>query len=129
MIDDKMNRIQFYSDLKNSFPEIAQLRFWNENDYVNEPFSSSAIMIEIGEIVITWAELNEIEKIQNLMKFLELSYQLYDNESTSCIYTGLLPTLVSMKNIDLREIIKKQFLTETMKHYNQLIDLGFYTEN
>ncbi len=129
MTEDKKNRLHFYSDLKNSFPEIAQMGFWNEYDIVNEPISSSGIMTEIGKIVINWAELNEIEKIKNLMLFFELSYQLYEDEATCYIYSDFLPTIVSMKNIELRENIKTQILTETMKQYNQLIHLGFYIEN
>lgn len=125
----KKTRLHFFSELRNTFPEIAQLTIWNENDYLDDPSTSSEIMTKIGEVVIKWSELNEIEKIKKLMSFIEQSYQSYNDEITSYIYTDFLPTIISMENSALRNNIKKQILKETMKHYNQLIELGFYKEN
>lgn len=125
----RKNRLQFYLEFRHSFPEIDQMEFWKEYNYINEPFSSSGIMNEIGKIAIEWAERSEFEKTQRLMNFFEQSYQLYNDEATCYIYTDFLPTIISMENSELRETIKTQILPETMKLYNQLVELGFYMEN
>jgi hypothetical protein len=127
MLDNKKNIEEFYIDLKNKFPKIAELKTWNKYNWSIEGYENSMIMSDLAEEIILWTSNDKLEDSRNFFNFLELCLNVYDERVTSFIYTDFLITIMEAENKETRELIKKMMLSKTKEFYQLLFQ--FYSES
>lgn len=126
MIVNKKNIEQFYFELRSQFPQLKELRIWQECDWSEQGYENSMIMSAIAEEMASWAANNQLQQTQLLLDFIESSFLDSYNRVKSFICTDFLVTIMEIKDKETREILKKQMKPETAKHYQQLFN--FYRE-
>lgn len=127
MLDNKKNIEEFYIELKNKFPKIAELKTWNIYNWSVESYENSMIMSDLAEEIILWTSNDKLEDSRNFFNFLELCLNAYDERVTSFIYTDFLVTIMEAENSETRELIKKMMLSKTKELYQRLFQ--FYSES
>ncbi|TDO71065.1 hypothetical protein EV143_11057 [Flavobacterium chryseum] len=127
MLDNKKNIEEFYIDLKNKFPKIAELKTWNKYNWSIEGSENSMIMSDLAEEIIFWTSNDKLEDSRFFFEYLESCLKNYDQRVTSFIYTDFLVTIIETKNKEARELIKKMMLSKTKEFYQRLFQ--FYSES
>ncbi len=128
MLKSSKGRIEFYADIRIAFPFFSEDIVWSENDYNEDPTVSAEIMTSLAEKLVSCYKLKDYSTIENVLSFLESGYYNYSDEIMCYVYTDFLPTVITTSNREAREFIKSKFGRNLIEHYNQLINLGFYTE-
>lgn len=128
MLVVKKNAYEFYSEIRKVFKEIEVLTIWSEFDFKEDPSWNATILTSLAEVVIAWMTKGEVKKVEKMLDFVEAAYSDYRDDFMCYIYTDFHPTVIGAEDKQARESIKKLMGPVTMEHYNQLIDLGFYTE-
>lgn len=124
----KKNTETFYSELRNLIPDLKELEVWKEYDQEGVGFIGANILTNVAEKVILWTSKGELEFTYKLFDFFERSYNEFDNDANAYIYTDFHPAIINCRDSEVRDKIKSCMGSETMKLYNQLIELGLYSE-
>lgn len=128
MLIKKKNTETFYSELRYLIPDLKELEVWKEYEQEGVGFIGANILTNVAERTIAWTSKGELELTHKLFDFLERSYNEFDDGSNSYIYTDFHPTIINCQDSGVRDKIKSCMGSETMKLYNQLIELGLYSE-
>lgn len=129
MLTRKKNTESFYSELRNLIPDLKELEVWGEFDQEGVGSIGASILTNVAERTIVWTSKGQLELTDRLFDFFERSYCEFDNGSNAYIYTDFHPTIINCQDSGIRDKIKSHMGVETMKLYNQLIELGMYAEH
>ncbi len=125
----KKNTETFYSELRNLTPELCRMEAWAEFDQEDTGWIGARILSSVAELTITWTSQGQLELTDKVLNFFERSYDEFEDGSNAYIYTDFHPTIINCQDSGIRDTIKSSMGPETIKSYNQLIELGLYAEH
>jgi hypothetical protein len=122
----RIDYINFYNDLGESFPKMKELATWTENDWLSDEFCFYIIFTDIAWELVQWVEEGKESDVQRFMNFIE-DYLLKEHLLIiSPISIDFLATIMEAKS-HTRESIKSMMGPKTRDSYNQL--RGGYKES
>ncbi len=123
MLVKKKNIEEFYNELRSKFPNLNELKTWDENDWsVDGGIDHCAIMTDIAREVRNWSAAGQLGEIEKLFQIIETYWNEGDSTVTSYIYTDFLVTIMEIKK-EQREPIKALMKATTQQEYNNLLHL------
>jgi hypothetical protein len=122
MLLKKKNFQDFYSEIRQHFPELKELETWNTYDWSINGCENYLIMTELCGEMVNRLEQGREEDAQKLMNTIERYFHEGDMPVTSIIYSDFLATIMAAKR-ESRELIKEMTGRETKRHYISLFKL------